>query len=413
MKLFNKNLNILYIPGILITFIGMFLPIIADKKIMFLKDFNFLGLSFIYVFLALIIANIIINFTKKRKLIMIVSFLQLFFVMYLPFLVKQWKYAHRAKFVLNFFEKANFGWYFLLIGSIFLIIYSFKLFSKKQTIPYMFITPMVFGVSFLTFFPAIFAVIISFRKWNILIPNKPFIGLDNFVKAFTDEYFLNSLWISFKYALAVIPTKIIISFLFAYLIYSLPKFKGFFRVVYFLPTVTSVVAVSVIWNWIYHPYYGLANYIIGLFGMKPVDWLGDPSIAIWAVAAVSIWRGLGYDIIIFLSGLNDIPEAILEASEIDGATRWQKFWKIIIPQVKPSLILIFITSTIGAIQVFSEIYMMTGGNADTKTAVYYIWEYGFSRLQMGYASAMSLILFAIILTITLIQMRVTKLLKED
>ena len=141
---------------------------------------------------------------------------------------------------------------------------------------------------------------------------------------------------------------------------------------------------------IYHPYYGLANYEVSLFGMNPIDWLGNPSIAIWAVAAVSVWRSLGYDIIIFLSGLNDIPDTVLEASQIDGATRWQQFWKIIVPLIKPSLVLIFITSTISAIQVFTEIYMMTGGNADTKTAVYYIWEYGFSRLQMGYACAMSI-----------------------
>jgi len=122
---------------------------------------------------------------------------------------------------------------------------------------------------------------------------------------------------------------------------------------------------------------------------------------------------VGYDIIIFLAGLNDIPRTTVEASQIDGANGWQRLRYILIPLMKPSLVFVFITSTIGAIQVFSEIYMMTGGNAETKTAVYYIWEYGFSRLQMGYASTMSLILFAIILTISLIQMRVTRLLKEE
>jgi len=124
-------------------------------------------------------------------------------------------------------------------------------------------------------------------------------------------------------------------------------------------------------------------------------------------------EGIGYDVIIFLAGLNAISESVIEASEIDGATRWQKLRYIITPLMRPSLVLIFITSTIGAIQVFSEIYMMTGGNADTKTAVFYIWEYGFTRLNMGYASAMSMIFFGIILIITLIQMRVTKLLKEE
>ncbi len=115
--------------------------------------------------------------------------------------------------------------------------------------------------------------------------------------------FLRSLWISFKYALGVVPSRIIFGFIFAYLIYSIPKFKSFFLGLFiFLPVVTSTVAVSVIWKWIYHPYYGLANYVVSLFGMNPIDWLGNPSIAIWAVAAVSVWRSLGYDIIIFLSG---------------------------------------------------------------------------------------------------------------
>jgi len=152
-------------------------------------------------------------------------------------------------------------------------------------------------------------------------------------------------------------------------------------VIYFLPTVTSVVAISVIWNWIYHPYYGIANYLLSLFGFEPVDWLGNPDIAIWSVALVSVWRSVGYSIIIFLAGLNNIPKTVLEASSIDGASRWQKVKNIIIPLMKPSLIFVFITSTIGAIQVFTEIYMMTGGNADTKTAVFYIWQTGFNKLQ--------------------------------
>ncbi|HOB16246.1 MAG TPA: sugar ABC transporter permease [Defluviitoga sp.] len=413
MESYDKSLNILFIPGILITTIGLFLPIIADKGIMFLKDFNVFGISYLYIFIAIIVINILINFTSKRKWIMLASFIQLFFVLSIPFLRNQWKQVYRAKFFLYFFKKATFGWYFLAIGSVFLVVYAFKLFSKKKTVPYLFVTPTLVGVCFLTFFPAIFAIFISFRKWNLLVPVKPFVGLSNYAQAITDEYFLRSLWTSFKYALGVVPSRIVFGFLFAYLIYSIPKFKSFFRVVYFLPFVTSTVAVSVIWKWIYHPYYGLANYFISLFGMKPINWLGNPSIAIWAVAAVSVWRSLGYDIIIFLSGINDIPETVLEASQIDGATRWQQFWKIIVPLIKPSLILIFITSTISAIQVFTEIYMMTGGSADTKTAVYYIWEYGFTRLQMGYACAMSMILFGIILIISLIQMRVTNLLEEE
>lgn len=141
MESYDKSLNILFIPGILITTIGLFLPIIADKGIMFLKDFNVFGISYLYIFIAIIVINILINFTSKRKWIMLASFIQLFFVLSIPFLRNQWKQVYRAKFFLYFFKKATFGWYFLAIGSVFLVVYAFKLFSKKKTVPYLFVTP--------------------------------------------------------------------------------------------------------------------------------------------------------------------------------------------------------------------------------------------------------------------------------
>jgi len=354
-------------------------------------------------------------FTIMRRTNWLLSAVICDLILVLSFVFMQgtWKESVPSKFYLHFFRAASIGWYLLLIGVVLVLIVTLRSIPKKKVAPYLFILPMLIGIGFLTFFPAIFAVYVSFRKWNIMVPKKPFVGFDNYIKAFQDKYFWDSLLISFKYAIVVIPSKMILTYFFALLIYAIPKFKSFFRVVYFLPTVTSVIAVSVIWSWIYHPSFGLANYILEMFRLPTVDWLGEPNIAIFSVAIVSIWKGIGYDVIIFLAGLNAISESVIEASEIDGATRWQKLRYIITPLMRPSLVLIFITSTIGAIQVFSEIYMMTGGNADTKTAVFYIWEYGFTRLNMGYASAMSMIFFGIILIITLIQMRVTKLLKEE
>lgn len=414
MKNKYRNFEILLYISTLMVFVGMFSPIVSGKKDLFLNDFNYFNTMSLTVMISVACALTIFFSFKKKYSWMLSSVLCTLALVFSVFFMKdQWNGALRSKFLLDFFKCASAGWYLMFTGSILSLISLIKLLPSKKTAPYLFILPMVSGVFFLTFFPAAFAVFVSFRRWNILIPKKPFIGFDNYIKVFEDEYFWQSLWISFKYALAVIPTKIILSYIFALLIFAIPKFKGVFRVVYFLPTVTSVVAVSVIWNWIYHPYFGLANYTLSVLGIPAVDWLGDPNVAIWSVAFVSIWRGLGYSIIIFLAGLNNIPKPILEASEIDGANRWNKLRHIITPLMKPSLVLIFITSTIGAIQVFSEIYMMTGGDADTKTAVYYIWEYGFSRLRMGYASAMSLIFFGIILIITFIQMRVTRLFKED
>lgn len=406
--------NLIFISGLVVAAIGIFLPYAAGKNVLYAADFAYWNLVNIFVLeIIFLTLTAVMYLTKKINWALAGGVCSLFVTLSVIFMRDQWKPALKSKFFLDFFEAVGPGWLMTFIGVMVMLVMVIRAIPSKTRAPYLFLLPMVSGVFFLTFFPAIFALFISFHKWNILIPRKPFVGFDNFIKAFGDEYFWKSIWVSFKFALGVIPAKIIISFVFALMIYTIPKFKSLFRVIYFLPTVTSVVAVSVIWNWIYHPYYGIANYFLSFFGIKSIDWLGNPSIAIWSVAAVAVWRGVGYDIIIFLAGLNDIPSAVMEAAEIDGASRWQRLKHIIIPLMKPSLVFVFITSTIGAIQVFSEIYMMTGGNADTKTAVYYIWDYGFSRLQMGYASAMSLILFAIILTISLIQMRVTKLLKED
>lgn len=409
----KKYETVLFI-SILLTLMGMLFPVVSGKKDIFITDFKYFESVSLAIMIAISSALSVFFLIKKKPYWLLSSLLcTLILVLSVFFMKQEWNGALRTKFFLDFFKCASTGWYLMLAGSVAALFCILKIIPSRQSAPYLFILPMVAGVCFLTFFPAIFAIFVSFRRWNIIVPKKPFVGFDNYVRVMNDEYFWKSLWISFKYALAVIPTKIIVSYIFALLIFAIPKFKSVFRILYFLPTVTSVVAVSVIWSWIYHPYFGIANYMLSLLGIGAVDWLGDPNIAIWSVAFVSIWRGLGYDIIIFLAGLNNIPQQVLESSEIDGANRWNKLRYIITPLMKPSLVLIFITSTISAIQVFSEIYMMTGGEAGTKTAVYYIWEYGFSRLRMGYASAMSLVFFGIILVITLIQMKATKLFKED
>lgn len=410
----NSLSKILIAAGLLLVILSFFLPYASGEVVYRVADFSFWGaFNLLPVYIVLVCLFALFLAIGKISFLLGTAVSLLVLNIAIIFMRTEWQEVLRSKFFLDFLGIAGYGWWISLIGSVVVLVAVVRLIPDKKRAPYLFILPSLFGVFFLTFFPAMFAFFISFHRWNILVPNKPFVGLANFRKAFTDEYFLRSLSISFKYALGVIPVKIVISFFFALLIYSIPKFKSVFRVIYFLPAVTSVVAISVIWTWIYHPYYGVANYLIGLFGAEPINWLGNPEIAIWSVVLVSVWRSVGYSIIIFLAGLNNIPSIILEASDIDGATRWQKVKNIIIPLMKPSLVFVFITSTIGAIQVFTEIYMMTGGNADTKTAVFYIWQTGFNKLQMGYASSMSIVLFAIILVITLVQMRVTKIFKEE
>lgn len=403
----------LFVLGFIVSCIGIFFPCAVGESDLHVWDFQYFGAINIAIPIAAFLSLSMISWIIKRVGFALASAAcTLLLEMSVIFMTNQWQPALRSRFYLDFLKVAGPGWYLMLIGTCVMLVISTRCIPDRKRAPYLFILPMLAGVCFLTFLPAIFAVFISLRKWSIVVPNKPFVGLANFERAVSDAYWWRSLWISFKYAIGVIPIKIIAAYFFALLIYTIPKFKSLFRTVYFLPVVTSTVAIAVIWNWIYHPYYGLANYLLKIFGLPPADWLGDPRLAIWSVALVSAWHGIGYDVIIFLAGLNGIPKTVLEAAMVDGATRWQRLRYIITPLMKPSLVFVLITSTISAVQVFTQIYMMTGGGANTKTAVYYIWEHGFGKLQMGYASALSLILFAIILVITLIQIRVTKFMKE-
>jgi len=264
-----------------------------------------------------------------------------------------------------------------------------------------------------------------------------FIGLAHYLKLFQDATFWNSLGTTAYYAAGVVPLSLFLALFAAVLLNQKIKVLGFYRTVYFLPVVTSLVAVSVVWKWIFHPRLGLLNYVIGLLGGRPLhwleeprgvfelvagaagwgwwpDWLSGPSLALVAVIIVSVWRGIGYNIVIFLAGLQNIPDEYYEAARIDGASPRQAFWRITWPLLSPTTFYVLLSTTIVSFQVFTQIYLMTGPPiggpmGTTKVTVYYLFEKGFDAGgNMGYASAVALILFAIILTLTLIQRRVVE-----
>jgi len=183
----------------------------------------------------------------------------------------------------------------------------------------------------------------------------------------------------------------------------------FFRTAYFIPVVTSWVAVGLIWRWLYNPEYGLINWILSLFGLKGPDWLVSKTWAMPAIIIVNIWKNLGFNTMIFLAGLQGIPEDLYEASKLDGANQWQQFHYITLPMISPTTLFLTITSVIGSFQVFDAIYNMTRGGPEESTMVivYYLWENAFGFLRMGYAAAMAWILFLIVFTLTLIQWRLS------
>jgi ABC-type sugar transport system permease subunit len=184
----------------------------------------------------------------------------------------------------------------------------------------------------------------------------------------------------------------------------------FFRTTYYLPVVTSFVAVSFIWLWIYEPQFGVLNDLFEIFGLPRLHWLRDPSTALLSIAILSIWKNVGYNMVIYLAGLQGIPTHLYEAAKVDGANAWERFWKITVPLLSPTTFFVFVVYFIGALQMFVQAWILTqGGPLDsTLTVVYLIYSNGFEYLKMGYAAAMSMILFAIIAVITYVNTRIIR-----
>jgi len=280
--------------------------------------------------------------------------------------------------------------------------------AKKQRIQeaiwgYLFITPNFLVILFFTFIPVFFALYMSLTDWNILSdPN--FIGLENYEKIFSDplakETFLNT----FYFAVVSVPINVFLTLLLAVLLNQKIKGITFFRTAYYLPVISASVAVSLMFMWILANN-GLLNQILGGMGIEPVRWLTDPKIALNSVIGVTIWKGLGLNMIIFLAALQDIPKELLEAAAIDGANAVQKFFKITIPLLSPVIFFVTITGVIGSFQSFDLVYNMTRGGPGHSTTVigFYIWRQAFDYLHMGYGAALAFIVFAAILALTILQ----------
>ncbi len=265
----------------------------------------------------------------------------------------------------------------------------------------------VFGI-----FPIIFSLYMSFTNYTGLSPHFNFVGLSNYVKAFSDEVFLIALKNTFVFVIGTIPFTTTIALFFAILINSrfLPL-KDLFKAGFFLPSVISMVVISTIWLYLYSAD-GFFNKMVALLGFEPLhtSWLASPKTALLSIMIMDVWAAIGYYTILFLAGLQSIPGELYEAASIDGATRKDAFFKITLPLLKPTLFFVIALNTIRSFQIFSEIFTMTGGgpaNA-TQTVVHYLYITGFRRFEMGYASAIAYILVFIIMIFTLIQKRVLR-----
>ena len=283
-----------------------------------------------------------------------------------------------------------------------------KLFRKESVVGYLFLMPSL--LHFLMFAGGLIvaSIAISFTQWDLL--SRPqFNGLSNYRELLNDDLFWHAVGRTTLYALFVIPLGMGLSLLLALSVNTRLKGMRYFRTAYFIPTIASAVAVAVIWRWMYSKDVGVINWLLSLVGVGPVNWLGDPDTALWAVAMVQIWRGLGEGIIIFLAGLQAVPLHLHEAASLDGANRWQRFWYITWPLLTPTTFFVGVLEVIGSFQVFDMVYLMTpGGGPDRSTFVYnyYLYTKGFRSFEMGYAAAMAWMLFLLIGLLTLLQFKV-------
>lgn len=276
---------------------------------------------------------------------------------------------------------------------------------------YLFIAPTVLGVLILNLWGVIQSFYYSFHEVKGFAA-PIFIGLDNYIRLFADK----EVWISLKnvfvYAIITVPIGVALSLLLAVLLNVKIKGKSFFRCIYFLPVVSAPAAVALVWKWLYNKDFGLFNQILGGMGISGPDWLGDPNMAMISVAIVGIWSMVGYNMILLLAGLQDVPAELYEAAEIDGAAPFQKFLKITVPMVSPTLFFVVVTSIISALQVFDVIFMMFKPSApafrSVESIVYLFYRYTFTNYNKGYGSTIVVVLFAIIMLLTVIQLKLQK-----
>ncbi len=264
--------------------------------------------------------------------------------------------------------------------------------------------PSLAGMVVFLMAPVLSSLVLSFSEWD-LIGEINWVGIDNYVTALGDPAVLGALRNTLTFILGYLPVVVIIALGLALLLNRRIRGRVVFRAIYFVPVVTSWVAVSLIWKWLLNPQYGLVNFALGAIGIKGPGWLFDPAWAMTGVILTSVWKDIGFVTVIYLAGLQDIPEPLYEAAALDGATPWQRFWSITFPMLAPTTFFVTTISLISSFQVFDQVWIMTqGGPAGaTSVMVELIYKNAFSYYKMGYASAISWVLFALIFAVTIAQ----------
>jgi len=274
----------------------------------------------------------------------------------------------------------------------------------KSIIPYFLVSPYILHLILFISFPVIFSVILTFHKWNI-ISEMQFVGLDNYLRLFQDRLFWKSILNTLTFLIVHIPTQIIIALALAYFLDQKILFKGFFRASFFLPVIISGVVITMIWQQLYGYESGLLNSMLTKIGFGRVKWLTDSKIAMMSIAIMATWKNVGLYVILFMVGLQSVPQRYYEAADVEGANQWQKFRYITLPAINPTMFMVIILSTIGGFSLFIEPYIMTGGGPlnSTLSAMLYIYKQAFEYYHMGYSATLGIFFALIIMLVVVIQ----------
>ncbi|MGH7508258.1 MAG: carbohydrate ABC transporter permease [Gemmatimonadales bacterium] len=280
---------------------------------------------------------------------------------------------------------------------------------------WVFLTPALTLIGLFFLLPVAASLVLSFTDFDIYAIADPanvrLVGLRNYARLIESPIFWTALGNTFYFVLVGGPLTVAVSLAAALLVNArLVRFKGLFRALYFAPFVTTLVAVAIVWRYLYHSQYGLINYALDAIGVAPVDWLGDPRWAMPAIILLAVWKNFGYNMLIFIAGLQAVPEELYEAAYLDGAGAWRRFRHVTLPMLGPTLLFVGLITMIGFFQLFAEPYVMTQGGPlrSTTSMVLLMYEEGFRWWRMGYAAAIAFVLFLVILAAMLLQQRIRR-----
>lgn len=280
---------------------------------------------------------------------------------------------------------------------------------QRDNIGYLFVSPYLLHFALFIGFPLVFSLLLVFHRWDIVSP-MVWVGLDNFAKLFRDNLFWQAMLNTGIFLLLHIPLQIAVALFLAIQLNERIKLRGFFRAAFFLPVVVSGVVISILWDQLYAKDTGVLNALLAQMGFPKIGWLTEPYLAMPSIALMATWKNVGLYIVLFLVGLQSVPPQMYEAADIDGAGAWQKFWKVTLPMLNPTIFMVVILSTIGGFSLFIEPYIMTGGGPMNRTlsAMLYIYKQGFFFYHMGYAATLGFAFALMVLVVVILQRRLVE-----